>query len=246
MQWRLSPFAGAMILPLAGAVQADIFQGEAIDEVEESRWQSEIEYGLVVTTGNTDTESSSGSLVVVHEAPKWRQRTALRTLRSADEGVVTAERHTASYKVDYKFRPKDYAFFAMRYEDDRFSGLDYRVSEAVGYGRRIVEGERVRLDAEVGAGMIHERPEGGDRSDEEMGRLAADLRWIITEGARFSQTVLVERSNATYAESDTGLTTTVGGNLSMRVSYQVRYNSEVPPETEKTDTMLGVNLVYSF
>lgn len=246
MQLLRGMFIGfAALFAGGGTVQAEIFQGEEIGGSDEAAWEAEIEYGMVMTTGNTETESTNGSLEVEREQARWRQNTSARALRTVDSDTTVAERYTLSYKLDYRFRERDYGFATARYEDDRFSGYDYRASEALGYGRNVVDGPRLRFDLEVGAGMTHDVPEGGDREDHAMTRLAGDLRWQIREQARFRQSLLVEDAAVTYVESESSLTSQVVDNLAMRASLQVRHYSEVPAETEETDTITSFNLVYS-
>lgn len=248
MQWLRGTIIGfAGLVMGAGAAQASLFQGEEVEGADEAAWEAEIEYGMVMTTGNTETESTNGSLEVERQQARWRQNTSARALRTVDDSVTVAERYTLSYKLDYRFRERDYGFATARYEDDRFSGYDYRASEAVGYGRNVASGPRVRMDLEVGVGMTHDMPEGAEqeREDHSMLRFAGDLRWQIREQARFRQALLVEDAAETYVESETSLTSQVVDNLAMRASLQVRHYSEVPEETEETDTITSLNLVYS-
>ncbi len=246
MQWLKSTFIGfAGLVTGTGAAQAGFFQGEEVEGSDEAAWEAEIEYGMVMTTGNTETENTNGSLEVERQQARWRQNTSARALRTVDDSVTVAERYTFSYKLDYRFRERDYGFAIARYEDDRFSGYDYRASEAVGYGRNVVSGPRVRMDLEVGVGMTQDSPEDADREEHGMMRFAGDLRWQIREQARFRQALLVEDAAVTYVESETSLTSQVVDNLAMRASLQVRHYSEVPEETEETDTITSLNLVYS-
>jgi putative salt-induced outer membrane protein len=248
----IRPTLPALALSLAAspvAAQDEVFQGaqdaEPLERVEEPTWSAEIELGVVDTSGNTNTNTSNGSALVVHERNYWRHRGEIGALRSKEEGVVTAERYTAAAKSDYKFRPRDYVFVALRYEDDRFSGYDYRASEAVGYGRKILDSERFRLDAEIGGGARQERIEDGEETQEGLGRLAGDFGWQFSETARFSQTLLVEVDGGTYTRSVTGLSARVLENLSMKLSHEIRKNTDVPADTEDTDTITSINLVYS-
>jgi len=231
------------------AAQDDVFQGaqeaEPLERVEEPTWSAEVELGMVDTSGNTNTNTTNGAATVVHERDYWRHRGEVGALRAREEGVTTAERYTAAAKSDYKFRPRDYVFLALRYEDDRFSGYDYRASEAVGYGRKVLDSDRFRLDAEIGAGARQERITDGESEQQSLGRLAGDFRWQLSETARFSQTLLLEVDGGTYTRSITGLSARVLGNLSMKLSHEIRRNTDVPPETEDTDTVTSINLVYS-
>ena len=63
-------------------------------------------------------------------------------------------------------------------------------------------------------------------------------------------TKIVERflaesgSDNTYLQNDLGLEVRITGSLGLRVGYQVRRNSDVPPGVEKTDTLTTVGLLY--
>ncbi|SFD82605.1 putative salt-induced outer membrane protein [Thiohalospira halophila DSM 15071] len=231
------------------AAQDEVFQGtrdaEPLERVEEPSWSAEIELGMVDTSGNTNTNTTNGGATVVHERDYWRHRGEISALRAREEGVTTAERYTAAAKSDYKFRPRDYVFVALRYEDDRFNGYDYRASEAVGYGRKVLDSDRFELDAEIGAGARQERVEDGEQTNESLGRLAGDFRWQLSETAKFSQTLLMEVDGGTYTRSVTGLSARVVESLSMKLSHEIRRNTDVPADTKDTDTVTSINLVYS-
>lgn len=70
----------------------------------------------------------------------------------------------------------------------------------------------------------------------------------ISDSARFSETVRAEfGEDNNYIESITGLGLAVTDSVSAKITYTVRHNSDVKGEKgEKTDTLTGVNMVYSF
>ena len=45
-------------------------------------------------------------------------------------------------------------------------------------------------------------------------------------------------------QNDLGLEVTIKGSLALRLGYQVRHNSDVPPGVDKTDTLTTVGLIY--
>ena len=50
----------------------------------------------------------------------------------------------------------------------------------------------------------------------------------------------------TYFESETALSTKIDDSLAAKISYLVRRNSSPPPDTEKSDRITTVSLVYGF
>ena len=67
----------------------------------------------------------------------------------------------------------------------------------------------------------------------------------MTETTKIVDRFLVETgSDNTYLQNDLGLEVTINGWLGLRVGYQVRHNTDVPPGIEKTDTLTTIGLMY--
>ena len=207
----------------------------------------EAELGVVSTSGNTNTRSINGKAKMRYLSGPWRHEVRAEGLRTSDGSTITAERYLLAGKSDYHFRPHDYLFATARYEDDRFSGYDYQLSEALGYGHRTLDQPDLTLDLEIGAGGRHSKEQGGTRKDEAILRGAAKLGWDISPTARFTEDLLAEagRDN-TYTESVTALKVKINGNFAMKLSLTVKNNSTVPAGTRQTDTLTAVTLVYDF
>ncbi|WP_303903746.1 DUF481 domain-containing protein [Thiohalomonas denitrificans] len=211
-------------------------------------WSGEAEVGFMATSGNSEAESFNARVVLHNESFPWRHDTRLETLRSSDEDETTAERYLLAHKTDYRFDENRYLFGTLRYEDDRFSGYDYRVSETVGYGRRVYETPGLSLDLEAGVGGRHSLPEASDERDDELIlRGAGNLEWEISPSARFTEELFVESGDEnTFTESISALKLKINGNLATKLSYTVRHSSDVPEDTENTDTIIAVTLVLDF
>jgi putative salt-induced outer membrane protein len=70
---------------------------------------------------------------------------------------------------------------------------------------------------------------------------------MFSETASFRQDVTVEGGDKnTYVESVTALSAKLLGDLALVASYTVKYNTDVPPLTEKTDTYTALSLEYAF
>lgn len=221
-------------LGAVAAEEADGFGGEA-------------ELGMVTTSGNTNTRSVNAKVRLRYLSGPWRNEGRVEGLRTSDGGAVTAERYLVSGKSDYRFTSADYVFVSVRYEDDRFSGYDYQLSEAVGYGHRLVDAARVKLDLEIGAGGRHSRETGGRQRDEGILRGAARLAWDVSPTARFTEDLLVESGESnTYTESVSGLSVRINSQFALKLSLTVKHNSDVPAGVEHTDTISAVTLVYDF
>jgi len=210
-------------------------------------WTGEAELGFVSTSGNTETKTVNAKGKISIEISSWRYISELSALKSSNRISTTTEKYGLSGQSDYKFSEYDYFFASLRYEDDRFSGYDYRISEAVGYGRRVIENAKMTLDLELGPGARQSKFDSGVRSKEALLRGAFRFAWTISRASKFEEIITVDAGeDVTITKSVTGLTNQIVGSLAMKISHTVNHTSKVPAGKEKTDSETGVTLVYSF
>lgn len=227
---------------------AGVFSGNVLAiEFMGSDWKGEGEFGYVATSGNTDTTNLKARLGLVNERDMWRHSALLEALNTSDSEITTAERYAASWQTDYKFSEFEYIFGRLQYETDKFSGYDYRVSETLGYGRRVLHRDDMTLDLEAGPGARQSKLDTGESENEMILRLAGKYVWQITEQSRFTQELSFDiGEDATITKSVTAVQASIIGNLSMKLSYTLENVSEVPPGVKKTDTETSATLVYAF
>ena len=220
---------------------------EAANDADFSSWTSEAELGFVKTTGNTETELLNFKTEVGFKKANWEHSLKLGTSRSADNSRTTAEKYYLFMKSLYTISERSYMFGRIQYEDDRFSGYNYQASEVIGYGRKIIKTETLKLNAEIGVGVRQNDFENGTKTSEGVIVFAGDADWKISEHANLTEELSVEvGEDNTISKSVTGLKTKINSSLSSKITYTVKHSSEVPVGTEKTDTELAVTLVYAF
>lgn len=205
------------------------------------------ELGYLATSGNTETSSLNTKFALTYEVEQWRHSLNAAAVRSEDASVTTAERYQVGGKSDYKFNEFDYLFITVNLEQDRFAGYDQRTSEAIGYGRRILNSEHHSLDGELGAGARQTTPVVGPDVSEAIIRASAKYQWRFAEGATFDQSLIVESGESnTYTESVSAVAAKLVSTWSLKVSYTIKTNSDVTPGLENTDTYTAVGVEYSF
>ncbi len=245
--------SGSVSLFLLAAVST----GNAADpQVADGSWKGDVELGIVTTTGNTETETINAKAKAVTEREKWRHTVSLESLNSSNGGDTTAERYVVNGQSDYKFSEHNYFFVMINYENARFSGYDYRVSEALGYGRRVIGKAALTLDLEIGPGARQSKldsaarqskPNSDGSEDEFTLRGAAKLAWKISDTSTFTTDLSVDAGeDTTVTKSVTALTAQINGSLATKITYTIKNTSDVPVAVEKTDTETAVTLVYSF
>lgn len=232
-----------MVCSVGGALLAI----SATSVMAENEWKGEAELGLVSTTGNTETQSLNVKMKAVNERDRWRHKLRFESLYGESANTTTAERYFASAETNYKLSELDYVFGIVNYEADRFSGYDYRASEAVGYGRRVIKQENLTLDLEAGPGARQSKRDDGTKTSEALLRLSGSLAWKINDHAALTEDLSSEvGEDVTITKSVTGLKAQIDGNLAMKLTYTAKNTSSVPVGIKKTDTETAVTLVYGF
>ncbi|NOX76911.1 MAG: DUF481 domain-containing protein [Gammaproteobacteria bacterium] len=240
-QQIVSGSAALFLMAMATAANA------ADTQVTDTSWKGDIELGIVTTTGNTETKTINAKAKAKTEREKWRHAVFIESLNSSNQGNTTAKRYVVNGQSDYKFSEHNYFFAMVNYEDDSFSGFDYRLSEALGYGRRVMDGAAVTLDLEIGPGARQSKLDSGGSSNEYTLRGAAKLAWKVSDTSMFTEDLSSDvGEDVTITKSVTALTAQVNGSLATKITYTIKNTSDVPAGIEKTDTETAVTLVYSF
>jgi putative salt-induced outer membrane protein len=209
-------------------------------------WTAKSEVGASFATGNSENESANAALEVKNTLEKWTHTMGFAGNYGSDSSVTTAQRWEVRGQSDYKFTERAYWFGAGRYEDDRFSAYDFQATAATGLGYKFIDTERTKFWVQGGPGYRYaEFNETGESEDGVIFR--GDLGWDhqLTETTKIVERFLVETgSENTYFQNDLGLEVSMSDRLALRVGYQYRHNTDVPPGVEKTDTLTTLGLIY--
>lgn len=220
-------------------------------------WTGKGEAGLVISSGNTETETANAKLSMTREAGNWKNAFGLAGLYASDEEGATAQRWELAGQSDYSFSPKTFWFGAARYEKDEFSGFEYQAIASSGLGRKFIDTERTKFTGTAGVGykFFETRDafddvtgvllEAGDTDSEVVFRGTLDLDHQLTETTSLIDKFIVEAgADNTFVQNDIGLQVKMNAVLALAVGYSVRHNTDPPIGFEKTDTLTTVNLVY--
>jgi len=213
----------------------------------ESPWSGRVSLGYLSTSGNTDTTSYNTAFDVSYAVNNWTH-TLDGTANGADESdTTTAEAYQAGWKTAYDFSEANYMFGLVNWRKDLFSGVDQQLSEAIGYGRRLIDTPAHLLSVELGGG--YRSADLSDNMSERgvIGTLGLNYVWTFSETSNLEQTIGVETgSDNTYLESVSAIRAKLLGDLAIVLSYTVYNNSDVPIGNEKTDKFTAISVEYAF
>ncbi|EQD52471.1 hypothetical protein B1B_10705 [mine drainage metagenome] len=212
-----------------------------------SGFQGSISLGYLGTTGNIQSTSLNGKILIGYRVKRWRTDLDLRMIQADTNRVLTDQSREATSQTDYDFSAHNYSFLYLDYLNAPFSGYDRRYTEVVGYGRRLISVTDQSLDAEIGVGGRQSQPTTGVSRSSTIERAALDYHWKISKNSSFLEGLSVAHGVFnTYSESETSLILHLAGNFALSVSYTISHNSNVPVGFVKTNTETSVSLIYSF
>lgn len=213
-----------------------------------SLWTGQLELGGSWSTGNSRTLGLYGGAKLKRSGLDWQHDVSLRVDYQETDGVATTERAVAAWQPRYKINPNYYAFGLSQYEHDRFLGYRHRLTAGVGLGVVAVNNPRLRLEFDAGPAFRYTAFYDGDPDEQRIaGRGALNMKWTPWPRLTLAQelAVYVEKENTT-ATSTTSVETLLFGPLKGRLSYNVQYERDAPPDQKRTDTVSRASLVYSF
>ena len=214
------------------------------------------EFGLIITTGNTETTSVKGKITAQQELDNWSNDFILDALYKKDEVTVddqTSEQTTAqkvfvSGQGNYKLENPDHRLFVFgSYEDDRFSSYDYQSTVAAGWNQKLWKDEVSSFEYSIGPGYSYNKTNAGQTESGMIVRGALNYQWKVSDTATFKQQLSSEvGTDNTKSKSVTSLSAQLVGSLSMKLSVTLDHNTDVAEGTDKLDTQTAVTLVYTF
>jgi putative salt-induced outer membrane protein len=231
----LSTVSGAALAQAPAAAPPDPFVGS-------------VALGYLSTSGNTDSTNGNAAFEVSWDlAGPWKHDWAALAINARTNGVTTAEAYAAGYKAQRELTAASYLFASGDWRQDRFSGYDKQVTEAVGYGRKLIDDARQLLAVEGGIGAKQSDLITGQELDEGIIRGGLEYLLRISENSEFNQELLIEQGDDNrYTESTSALKTRIVGDLALVLSFVIKNNSDVPFGIEKTDRFTAVSLEFGF
>ncbi len=210
-------------------------------------WSGKATLGYLATSGNTENSNLNSGFEVGYKTGAWQHVLKTVAIHATEENQTTSEAYEVGWKSERSLSEYNFLFGRLNWRKDRFSGYDTQFSQTVGYGRRLIDTEAHKLNAEIGVGARQSELIDGTKENETILRGGLDYAWQFSDTARFRQEISVESgADNTYLESVSAISARLLQNLALVASYTIKNNSDVPPLIEKTDTYTALSLEYTF
>lgn len=219
----------------------------AAEAEENSPWAGKASLGYLATSGNTENSTLNSGFEIGYTSGQWAHLLTAAAITASENEVSTAEAYDLGWKSERKIGDHDFLFGRLQWRKDNFGAYDTQFAQTLGYGRRLIDNDKHKLNAELGAGARQSELQLGAKENETIFTAGGYYKWLFSETAEFRQDLTTEIGNEnTHSESVTALSARLLGDLSLVASYTIRHNSDVPPLTEKSDRYTALSLEYSF
>jgi putative salt-induced outer membrane protein len=207
----------------------------------------EVEVGALFTSGNTDEQAVNfaGNIEIIRD--RWEYGFTIDGLYASSDNETKGQRFYGVSSANYGFSEDTFFLARASHEDDRFSGYDSQSDLTFSIGSRLLQNRSdMDLSLDAGIGIRWSRLDGSD-FDEPILRIAADYEWVLSNSATFSQELAIEYgTDSNIYRSDTGITTQILENLSLRFSLRLKHQTEVPVGRDETDSETAITFVMDF
>jgi len=215
----------------------------------ENEWELSTEFGVTMTTGNTDTQALKAKIKGGLDYFSGR----LTYLAQFYQKTVDEERSADKWKVGVKHNMHlselSSTFSIIEYAQDKFASAHKKAILAAGYTQRLLDNDSILWNADIGPGVTWTEHELG-RTNQRIIHLGSQLKLNLNEKTEFEQSIVADfdvkgRQKDVY-RAETTLSASVVENLKMKLSYAMKFDADVDIDKEKLDTETSVTLVYIF
>ncbi|MEL7042601.1 MAG: DUF481 domain-containing protein [Pseudomonadota bacterium] len=253
----LTPFLKRAALVGAAAIALPAHAQDAT----ENGWSGEGSLSAAVTTGNTETTDLGLGVDVVRTQDVWKVGLLANADYGETDGEETKNRIFLGSNLDRQITDRMFGFGQLSYEIDEFSGFESRTFIGGGLGYDILAGEQTTWTIRGGPGFKIDELEAvldettdpatvvTPSSTEESLGATARSRFLhqFNDNVKFTNdTNVIYADTSTQIGNISALTATLIDQLSARVSFEVRHDTNPVEGFEDTDTISRVSLVYGF
>lgn len=238
MNLRLILTSVLLLTPLASIAQ---------DAEESSPWAGKASLGYLATSGNTENSTLNTAVEVSYSSGNWVHAARAFALSASENKITSAEAYELGWKSERKLTENDFLYGRVQWRKDLFGAYATQFSQTVGYGRRLINTDVHKLNAEIGVGARQSELQDTTKENETVYTGGLYYAWQFSETAQFRQELKAESgSENTYSESVTAISAKLLGDLILVASYTIKHNSDVPALTEKSDRYTALSLEYAF
>lgn len=248
------------IRPLVAAAVSAAFGFSAAVAQADDGWTGEGSLSAGVTTGNTDTQDVGLGVALSKKAGVWTYGGQAGVDYGKLDGVESKNRIFLAGNIDRQLNDRLFAFGKLTHERDEFTAYTARSFVGGGLGYQVYDTDKTKWNVRGGPGIKIDEARDvtaivngiavntpGETETSAAIFLGSTYEYVFNENVSLSNlTDVTYARDSTQISNSLGVTAKLGANLSGRVSYDVRHDTNPLDGFESTDTATRISLVYGF
>ncbi|MCL1142214.1 DUF481 domain-containing protein [Shewanella gaetbuli] len=218
----------------------------------ESDFNAEVEAGLQLNSGNNETKNFNGRTYLTYETSQTKQEATVKAYYAADGSESTAEKYDLYLQSNYKLS-RGYVFGRGEFTWDEYGSFTKIYTISSGYGFDLISNSASKLSLEVGPGYRYDLPSSSstdmdpEANQDFILRTAAKYSVKLQEYTSFNADLTAESgADNNTLTLDMSYKNTFIQDWAFKIGVNVKYTSEVPEDSQNTDTITTFNLLYTF
>ncbi len=216
---------------------------------DDKNWGNQTELSYVESDGNSEVTTFAGkNILTVKQGEQLVYTWDVEALYGESDGQRNSERYSTRLRGDYLFTQRCYAALMVGWHKDSFAGIDdqYYAGGVAGY--KLLLGPKNLWLAEAGLDYVGDEYTDNTERDYARARAFSEYQYLFTEKNRFLQSVEYlydfDESDNYNINTVTSVSSALNDALSLKASYEIRYDNEpVPGTLDDTETLLTIALV---
>ncbi|MGD8494581.1 MAG: DUF481 domain-containing protein [Gemmatimonadales bacterium] len=213
-------------------------------------WYDQAEFSLVLTAGNTQSNTFGVKNKLERLFPAARlaldvgglrvesgttDRTAIGSPTDFEVVETTdtetkAENYFASLRYDRDLTARSYLYGSGGWVRNRFAGIDDRWTGAAGLGWKLIETDRTAFQADLGATVTSERPVVGETDSFAGLRFTWDLSHALTQTTKFTSALVVDENLSDTedlrADFDNAVAVDISDALALKTGVKLLFDNQ--------------------
>lgn len=206
--------------------------------------------GLVMNTGDTNTESFNGTSFISYKPNRasttiWN--TTYQNSHDSAKGQVTDYFNT-DLNSAFNFDFKNGIYGDINFTRNPFGGYNYQINESIGYNRVYFDNNKFSLTGQFGPGLQqNSQPSPASFQNLITANLTLRANYNFTDQTSLSTVYyLTTNSQNTDNNLDTTLSTMILNQFALKLDYLIDYDTNPLSDKTKLNTTTTLSLVYNF
>lgn len=218
--------------------------------VKPPRWESQVEAGVQVRSGNVDSQDLNIGLQTMRKTQGSEISAKVTAAYGETERERTVGQVLGEVRLDLFHTERFFSFYLLDLEHDALQDLNLRAQEDVGVGYKFIRTPRSLLQGEVGVGLTEEFFEGEKSDLEPVGRLGAKWTEKVGEQSELGVILVLFPDLSDLGEyrfrGESSFTTPITDRFLLRLSLLNRFDSDPQPGVKKNDLTFRSSVVWTF